>query len=459
MRLPLNSLIYDLPDDILKSKLAGDFSGALRKIDARLKKENITPMLRDRLTVEKGLIERLEIRYPYTREQAVEYANTRISNFTYEEFDAFEDAGDIDFIYVNGEKKYLSSCIGALIKMHPHLHARQVKEEDRIKDPTDKIARTEMREKGELAYKFTMKRSIQVKDKCFIPNTVYTAHLPIPAAAAQQDAAKIEIKADADAFIPPVDEYQRAVCYKRFLSENKPFEVTYTFENRVKFVDPFKDTPHIVYPSAIAPCADDLSEQVPQITFTPYLKELAKLIAGDETRPLYLAKRVYDYVTQNVRYSFMRSYILVENHPEFTAINQKGDCGMQAILFITLCRILGIPARWQSGRTVEKDDSGCHDWAQFYTEEFGWLFADPSYGGGGWRNGDLECWNFYFGNLDPFRMIANRRYYTPFNPPKKHEYYDPYDSQDGEIECEERGFDTYDFIDDGEVLEYVKVED
>jgi len=61
--------------------------------------------------------------------------------------------------------------------------------------------------------------------------------------------------------------------------------------------------------------------------------------------------------------------------------------------------------------------------------------------------------------LDPFRMIANRRYYTPFNPPKKHEYYDPYDSQDGEIECEERGFDTYDFIDDGEVLEYVKVED
>ena len=54
MRLPLNSLIYDLPDDILKSKLAGDFEGTLRKINARLQKENITPMLRDRLTVEKA---------------------------------------------------------------------------------------------------------------------------------------------------------------------------------------------------------------------------------------------------------------------------------------------------------------------------------------------------------------------------------------------------------------------
>ena len=458
MRLPLNSLIYDLPDDILKSKLAGDLEGALRKIDARLKKEDITPMLRDRLITEKGIIERLEIRYPYTREESIEIGKSRIKDFTAEEFDACEDNGDIDFIYVNGVKKYIRSAIGALIKMHPNFGAREIGKDFSIVSP-EKIARAEMREKGELAYKFTMKRSIQVKDNCFIPGQVYTAHLPIPAAAAQQDKDKIEIKADPDAFIPPADEYQRAVCYRRYLSENKPFEVTYTYENRVKFVDPFKDAPHIVYPDAIPPCADDLSEQAPQIVFTPYLRELAKLIAGDETRPLYLAKRVYDYVTQKVRYSFMRSYILVEHHAEFTAINQKGDCGMQAILFITLCRILGVPARWQSGRTVEKDDSGCHDWAQFYTEEFGWLFADPSYGGGGWRDGNMECWSFYFGNLDPFRMIANRRYYTPFNPPKKHEYYDPYDSQDGEIECEVRGFDTYDFIDDGEVIEFVKVED
>ena len=71
MRLPLNSLIYDLPDDILKSKLAGDFEGTMRKIDARLKKENITPMLRDRLTAEKGMLERMQIRYPYTREQGL----------------------------------------------------------------------------------------------------------------------------------------------------------------------------------------------------------------------------------------------------------------------------------------------------------------------------------------------------------------------------------------------------
>lgn len=458
MRLPLNSLIYNLPDDILKDKLAGNLDGALKKIDARLKKENITPMLRDRLITEKELIARLSIRYPYTKAESVEIGKKRIKDFTEEEFDMCEDNGDIDFIYINGEKKYISSAIGALIKMHPHFSAREVG-----KDPNavsiEKVARAEMREKGELAYRFTVKRSIQVKDACFIPGQVYTAHIPVPAAAAQQDAEKIEIRADSDAFIPAADEYQRAVCYRRYLTENKPFEVTYTYENRVKYVNPFKDEAHIVYPNAIPPCADDLAEQAPQIVFTPYLKELAKLIAGDETRPLYLAKRVYDYVTQQVRYSFMRSYILVENHPEFTAINQKGDCGMQAILFITLCRILGIPARWQSGRTVEKDDTGCHDWAQFYTEEFGWLFADPSYGGGGWRNGNLESWEFYFGNLDPFRMIANRRYFTPFNPPKKFEYYDPYDSQDGEIECETRGFDTYDFIDDGEVIEFVKVEE
>jgi len=455
MRLPLESLVYELPDDILKARFSGDIERAKELIDARLLKTNITPMLRDRLIVEKELLSRLPLRYPYTREKAIEIGKKRINGFTEEEFDECEKNGDIDYIYIGGEKRYISSCIGALIQMHTPLYYRQA---DYKNEPDEsEIARLEMIEKGELAYRIKMKPTVKVDDDKFIPGEVYTAHLPIPAPAAQQPADKIVIEADNDGFIAPADEMQRTVCYKRFMKENAPFTVTYTYENRVKYVDPFKDAPHIVYPDALPVCEDDLSENNPQIVFSPYLKALAKEIAGDETRPLCLAKRVYDYVTQFVRYSYMRSYILVERHPDFTAINQKGDCGMQAILFITLCRILGVPARWQSGRTAESTHSGCHDWAQFYTEEFGWLFADPSYGGGAWRKGNLARWNFYFGNLDPFRMIANRRYYAGFNPAKRFECYDPYDNQDGEVECTSRGFDSYDYDGDAEILEFEKI--
>ena len=94
-------------------------------------------------------------------------------------------------------------------------------------------------------------------------------------------------------------------------------------------------------------------------------------------------------------------------YSEYCAINLKGDCGVQALLFITLCRMSGIPARWQSGLYATKYYTGCHDWAQFYVAPYGWVFADSSFGGSAWREGDKERWNYYFGNLDIFRMPAN----------------------------------------------------
>ena len=37
----------------------------------------------------------------------------------------------------------------------------------------------------------------------------------------------------------------------------------------------------------------------------------------------------------------MREYFTISNISEYAATNLKGDCGVQAILFITLCRIAG----------------------------------------------------------------------------------------------------------------------
>ena len=100
----------------------------------------------------------------------------------------------------------------------------------------------------------------------------------------------------------------------------------------------------------------------------------------------------------------MREYFtLPDSIPDYYAAGLRGDCGVQALLFITLCRCAGIPARWQSGLFVTPYAQGCHDWAQFYVAPYGWLFADCSFGGSAWRAGNAERHAFYFGNLDPFR--------------------------------------------------------
>lgn len=47
---------------------------------------------------------------------------------------------------------------------------------------------------------------------------------------------------------------------------------------------------------------------------------------------------------------------------------KHGDCGMVSLLFITLCRLNGIPAKWQSGFMMHPGDVNLHDWAEIYFE-------------------------------------------------------------------------------------------
>ena len=448
MRFDFTSLTVPLPEDIQRVKLAGDFDSARALIAARLNKPNLPYLLKERLLLEGELLGRWEKRYPYTREQALEIMQKRVKDFEPKELDEAELDGCVDYIYVNGEKRYISSFGGTLLRMRPALFKRSGEQDE--KSRLDEFI-TQIKAAGSCSYSIKIRAGLKLSDSAFTPG-VYTAHLPVPAAASQQRAADIHIQAEPGGIIADANALQRTVCYKRQLNENTPFSVEYSYKVRLKYVDPFNDAPHIVYPDSLLPTADDLAEQLPHIRFTPYLKSLAKEIAGSETRPLYLARRVYDFITQNVRYSFMRSYILIDSHAEYAASNLKGDCGIQAILFITLLRILGIPARWQSGLTVNEKETGCHDWAQFWTEEFGWLFADPSFGGGAFRAGNEERRLYYFGNLDAFRMVANRRYQSPFVPSKEFERFDPYDNQDGEIENENKGFDCYEFDSFGTTL-------
>ena len=154
------------------------------------------------------------------------------------------------------------------------------------------------------------------------------------------------------------------------------------------------------------------------------------------TNPAEKAKRIYDYITLNVHYHYQPAYFVLEDIPTRCAADRRGDCGIMALTFITLCRIAGIPARWQSGLSVGPGKCGCHDWAMFYIAPRGWMYADCSYGGSMARAGEEELRRHYFGSLDPGRMVANRAFEAPFDPPMTGFRADPYDNQTGEMEAD-----------------------
>jgi hypothetical protein len=94
----------------------------------------------------------------------------------------------------------------------------------------------------------------------------------------------------------------------------------------------------------------------------------------------------------------------------------------------------------------------------FYIAPFGWLYADPSFGGSGYRAGDVFRHNHYFGNLDPFRLVSAVDFQKDFDPEKIHERIDPYDNQRGEAEYMDHGLMWNEIEAGSDILEYKRIE-
>lgn len=427
----IDALSLPLPEDILKRKWAGDLTDAEKAIDLRLQGE-LPDLLRKRLAVEKERLRRLPTQYPWNREEAVKRLQGLVPDMTPEEFDALELAGKIDFIYLNGEKRYFVRFHKSLVKGNPNLQARADETVGAASDWLDPMIAA-IKERGFLRRRITLETSVGVDKAVFTPGE-YRAWLPFPAKCAQQSEIRL-LRGDPDE-IAPEDAEARTASWRRQLDQWQDFRLRYSYVSCVKYADPLHqpapDAP--LYPDVPAPTAADLGEEGAYIRFTPYLCALEAGLSRSAESLAEKAWRYYEFVTTKVTYSYMRDYFQVDDHGECCAVNLKGDCGLQALLFIILCRIGGIPARWQSGLTIDSDYVGSHDWAQFYLDGWGWLFADPSYGGSAYRRGSAERHAFYFGNLEPMRMVANRRYQAAITPEPEHLRVDPFDNQSGEIE-------------------------
>lgn len=116
-------------------------------------------------------------------------------------------------------------------------------------------------------------------------------------------------------------------------------------------------------------------------TITPAIRQLAKKIAGDEKNPYLAARKLYDHVVENIKYSFMpHNALWPRGEPESVFVHKHGwgDCGAQSLYFAALCRAIGIPARTTGGFQLLRNKFGSHFWAEFYLPGYGWVPADTS---------------------------------------------------------------------------------
>src|SRR5437763_4566234 len=112
----------------------------------------------------------------------------------------------------------------------------------------------------------------------------------------------------------------------------------------------------------------------------PAILTLTRKHSGNETNPYLKAKNFYDWIAKQIKYSYAIEYSTIRNISDYCRSRGYGDCGQEALLFMTLCRLQGIPARWQSGWNIFPGAKSIHDWAEIYLAPYGWMPVDPFMG-------------------------------------------------------------------------------
>lgn len=114
---------------------------------------------------------------------------------------------------------------------------------------------------------------------------------------------------------------------------------------------------------------------------TPSIRRTARRVVGRQTNPYLAARRIWNYVIDNVTYSFMPHFALYpRGKAESVYVHQHkyGDCGAQSMYFAALCRAVGIPARCTGGFQLFTGVPAGHFWAELYLPNYGWIPADPT---------------------------------------------------------------------------------
>lgn len=212
-------LNMELPDDIRRLKEAGYYDAAIARIDACLAEDwtasqnqplhpqgalpvNPTPhgvdAWRQGLLAHREILRRLPQDYTLTAEQLLNQLQATLRDFTAEEFAALDAAGQMDWRFVEGQKRYIYRAAETLVATHPDLAARQLnapvpeRSWDRFEPQHDQMVRT-----GAVSADITLRTSIGMTDETFARvlaaakaegrDTVHVkVWLPLPAACPAQ---------------------------------------------------------------------------------------------------------------------------------------------------------------------------------------------------------------------------------------------------------------------------------
>jgi len=243
-------------------------------------------------------------------------------------------------------------------------------------------------------------------------------------------------------FIVSSDQLSHKTIYmekKAILDEPTIFSYTFSYTSYAEWHN-FNASEIKLYNTQSQAYQTFTTEQPPHIVFSDRIKKVTEEVVGNEQNPYFKVKKIYDWIDKNFPWASAREYSTIDNIPEYVLDNRHGDCGQVSLLFITMARCAGIPAKWQSGWMMHPGNKNLHDWAEVYYEGIGWVPVDQSFGRVRTSQNPDVYW-YYTKGIDAYRLIVNQDIGRDFYPIKVHPRSETVDFQRGEVEW--RGGNLY----------------
>lgn len=445
-----------------KLELQGQFKEAATQLNAALTNQALPEVTRRELAFELDRLERIRKDYPFTKAALFERLKASVRELTLAEFEGWIAAGWFDSREIDGERRFMGSSVSNLFFRHAELNPRRLPPKDTTKHDqasleTCRVIRDAARREKQpyvLPKRLHAVMTVTAEADVAPAGQMIRAWLPVPRAYPfQTDFALLKSSSPVrhlDDEASPI----RALQLEQTAQAGQPTEFKIEYDYTIFGVS-FDIRPEQVKRSdPNDPALKPFLAEAPHIVFTPEIRALSARIIGRETNPAAQAKKFYDWIAEHIQYSYALEYGTIRNISDYCRRQGYGDCGQEALLLMTLCRLNGIPARWQSGWNLFPNAKSIHDWCEIYLEPYGWMPVDPYKGIWAMQYAltltpeqKREVRDFYFGGLDYYRMAANRDHNQTLTPPKNSFRSDPVDFQRGELEWGTNNiyFDRYDY--------------
>jgi transglutaminase-like putative cysteine protease len=394
--------------------------------------------------------------FPLTDKGILSELQKSIPDVTQADIDHWREDGDLQARTIDGELRYFRNAVGNLFRFSDDARSRrksgrQAEKKYDLDSLLEKLVKladsSDSSEIYPVKHQVRYELSVNKGNSRLKTGAKLRAWLPFPQEYRQQRHVKLIGSEPPHKAISENGGPHRSVYFEETITNSDKLprfaaEFEFTTSAYCPKLDPAKVKPYDMQSDTYQQYT---AERPPHIVFSPEIKRLAAEIVGNETNPLMKARRVFHWVSENIPWCSEMEYSIIPNIPEKALKARRGDCGVQGLTFITLCRAAGLPARWQSGWQTKPGDWNMHDWSEFYVEPWGWLPADASYGVR--KHGDPRVRDFLCGNMDPYRLIVNLDYARELQPSKTSFRSEPNDFQRGEVEIDGHNlyFDEWDW--------------